>query len=142
MSLADDIRVFIFFLCVVSSQTGIPGISKFLEILDYWNLRDVLRPHVKKLVNKICGHVMRDVEEMEQMTEPRIIKSHLPLYLLNPKLLDTSKVKTISMKPLLLLFFFLSSLFIHYVQLAIMNLVVIGVVSFLLGELFDFLIYP
>jgi hypothetical protein len=29
---------------------------------------------------------------MEQMTEPRIIKSHLPLYLLNPKLLDTSKV--------------------------------------------------
>jgi hypothetical protein len=76
----------------ISSQTGIPGISKFLEILDYWNLRDVLRPHVKKLVNRICGHVMRDVEEMEQMTEPRIIKSHLPLYLLNPKLLDTSKV--------------------------------------------------
>jgi hypothetical protein len=36
---------------------------------------------------------MRDVDEMEQMTEPRIIKSHLPLYLLNPKLLDTSKVK-------------------------------------------------
>lgn len=79
--------------CCYFSQTGIPGISKFLEILDYWNLRDVLRPHVKKLVNKICGHVMRDVDEMEQMTEPRIIKSHLPLYLLNPKLLDTSKVK-------------------------------------------------
>ena len=77
---------------IINSQTGIPGISKFLEILDYWNLRDLLRPHVKKLVNKICGHVMRDVDEMEQMTEPRIIKSHLPLYLLNPNLLDTSKV--------------------------------------------------
>lgn len=72
--------------------TGIPGISKFLELLDYWNLRDVLRPGVKKLVNMVCGHVMRDVNEMEQMTEPRIVKSHLPLYLLHPQLLDTSKV--------------------------------------------------
>ncbi|KAI9552926.1 hypothetical protein GHT06_020810 [Daphnia sinensis] len=80
-------------------QTGIPGISKFLEILDYWNLRDVLRPHVKKLVNMICGHVMRDVEEMEQMTETRIIKSHLPLYLLNPELLDTSKVVYVARNP-------------------------------------------
>ena len=35
---------------------------------------------------------MRDVEEMEQMTEPRIVKSHLPLYLLHPQLLDNSKV--------------------------------------------------
>ncbi|EFX84144.1 hypothetical protein DAPPUDRAFT_301389 [Daphnia pulex] len=48
---------------------------------------------------EICGHVMRDVEEMEEMTEPRIIKSHLPLYLLNPKLLDTSKVVYVARNP-------------------------------------------
>lgn len=35
---------------------------------------------------------MREVEEIDQMTETRVVKSHLPLYLLNPKLLDTSKV--------------------------------------------------
>lgn len=84
-----------FCFSITISQTGIPGISKFLEILDYWNLRDVLRPHVKKLVNMVCGHVMRDVQEMEQMTETRIIKSHLPLYLLNPELLKTSKVSSV-----------------------------------------------
>lgn len=78
-------------------QTGIPGISKFLELLDYLNLRDVLRPGVKKLVNMVCGHVMRDVNEMEQMTEPRIVKSHLPLYLLHPQLLDTSKVNDLNL---------------------------------------------
>ena len=45
----------------------------------------------------VCGHVMRDVNEMEQMTEPRIVKSHLPLYLLHPQLLDTSKVNDLSL---------------------------------------------
>ena len=92
ISFVFDVMLLFYLNYKINSQTGIPGISKFLEILDYWNLRDLLRPHVKKLVNKICGHVMRDVDEMEQMTEPRIIKSHLPLYLLNPNLLDTSKV--------------------------------------------------
>ena len=93
ISFVFDVMLLFYLNYKINSQTGIPGISKFLEILDYWNLRDLLRPHVKKLVNKICGHVMRDVDEMEQMTEPRIIKSHLPLYLHKPNLLDTSKVK-------------------------------------------------
>lgn len=32
------------------------------------------------------------VENVEKMPSPRIIKTHLPFYLLNPKLLETSKV--------------------------------------------------
>jgi len=47
---------------------------------------------VKKLISLVIGNVMREVEEIDQTTETRVVKSHLPLYLLNPKLLDTSKV--------------------------------------------------
>ena len=32
------------------------------------------------------------LEQIEARPSPRVIKSHLPLYLLHPKLLDTSKV--------------------------------------------------
>jgi len=32
------------------------------------------------------------LEQIESRPSPRVIKSHLPLYLLHPKLLDTSKV--------------------------------------------------
>jgi hypothetical protein len=31
------------------------------------------------------------LDKVEQMPSPRVIKSHLPFYLLNPKLLDTCK---------------------------------------------------
>jgi len=34
------------------------------------------------------------LEQIEARPSPRVIKSHLPLYLLHPKLLDTSKVIT------------------------------------------------
>ena len=32
------------------------------------------------------------IDKIEEMTSPRVIKSHLPFYLLPPKLLDTAKV--------------------------------------------------
>jgi hypothetical protein len=32
------------------------------------------------------------LDQIESRPSPRVIKSHLPLYLLHPKLLDTSKV--------------------------------------------------
>ena len=82
------------FISQLFSQTNISWIPKFLELLDYWNLRDILRPFVKKVMNLVLGNVMRDVNEIDQMTEPRVIKSHLPLYLLHPELLDTAKVFT------------------------------------------------
>ena len=34
------------------------------------------------------------IDKIEEMTSPRVIKSHLPFYLLPPKLLDTAKVWT------------------------------------------------
>ena len=33
------------------------------------------------------------LETIELLPSPRVLKSHLPLYLLHPKLLDTSKVR-------------------------------------------------
>lgn len=51
---------------------------------------------VKRLISLVIGNVMREVEEIDQMTETRVVKSHLPLYLLHPKLLDTSKVSIIT----------------------------------------------
>lgn len=38
------------------------------------------------------GNMMRNLQEMDDMSGPRIIKTHIPFKLLNPKLLDTSKV--------------------------------------------------
>ena len=37
-------------------------------------------------------YMMCNLEQIENMPSPRVIKSHLPLYLLHPNLLDTSKV--------------------------------------------------
>jgi hypothetical protein len=36
--------------------------------------------------------MMLTLDKVEKMPSPRVIKSHLPFYLLNPKLLDTCKV--------------------------------------------------
>ena len=45
-------------------------------------------PQVLEMIKKFIP----DVEYIENLPSPRIIKTHLPLYLLNPKLLDTCKV--------------------------------------------------
>ncbi|XP_046437572.1 sulfotransferase 1B1-like [Daphnia pulex] len=39
------------------------------------------------------------LDKVEQMPSPRVIKSHLPFYLLNPKLLDTCKVVYVARNP-------------------------------------------
>lgn len=70
-----------------------PLLSKALEICSYWNLMDFVRPIVKKGISWVMGDLMRDLGKLERMESPRVIKSHMPLYLLNPTLLDTSKVK-------------------------------------------------
>lgn len=69
-----------------------PLISKVLEMFSYWNLMDFMRPIVHKAISFTMGEIIRDLDELESMTSPRVIKSHLPLYLLNPDLLNTSKV--------------------------------------------------
>nr|CAH0104487.1 unnamed protein product [Daphnia galeata] len=39
------------------------------------------------------------IDKIEEMTSPRVIKSHLPFYLLPPKLLDTAKVIYVARNP-------------------------------------------
>jgi hypothetical protein len=63
-----------------------------MELLCYWNLMDWLRPFIRKAISLVLGDCLRDLEQIDQMAGPRIIKSHLPLYLLNPQVLSTSKV--------------------------------------------------
>ena len=53
---------------------------------------DFVRPFVKKGISWAMGELKRDLVQFERMESPRVIKSHMPLYLLNPTLLDTSKV--------------------------------------------------
>nr|CAH0099007.1 unnamed protein product [Daphnia galeata] len=43
--------------------------------------------------------MMLTLDKVEKMPSPRVIKSHLPFYLLNPKLLDTCKVVYIARNP-------------------------------------------
>lgn len=63
-----------------------------MELLSYWNLTDFLRPMVKKGISWLIGDLMRDLDAIDEMNSPRVIKSHMPFFLLNPTLLDTSKV--------------------------------------------------
>ena len=63
-----------------------------MELLSYWNLTDFLRPMVKKGISWLIGDLMRDLDAIAEMNSPRVIKSHMPFFLLNPTLLDTSKV--------------------------------------------------
>lgn len=69
-----------------------PFLSKIMELLSSWNLMSLLQPVVKSMRKLLIGDVMRDLDEITRMESPRVIKSHLPFYLLNPTLLDTSKV--------------------------------------------------
>jgi len=80
-------------------KTKIPLISKVMELLTYWNLMDVVRPMVKKAISLVVGDLMRDLDGLNKMDSPRVIKSHLPFHLLNPKLLETSKVVYVARNP-------------------------------------------
>lgn len=41
---------------------------------------------------EVQPYLAQHLQNVEKMPSPRILKSHLPFYLLHPKLLDTSKV--------------------------------------------------
>ena len=53
---------------------------------------DIVRPVVKKAISYVMGDMMRDLDQLDRMDSPRVIKTHLPMYLLNPTVLNTSKV--------------------------------------------------
>lgn len=51
---------------------------------------------------------LHSLEKIENMPSPRIIKTHLPLYLLHPELLDTCKVGILELRE--------SKLFLYHFQ--------------------------
>lgn len=53
---------------------------------------DMVRPVVKKAISYVMGDMMRDLDQLDRMDSPRVIKTHLPMFLLNPTVLNTSKV--------------------------------------------------
>lgn len=73
-------------------KTNSQLLSKIHEMLTYWNLIELFRPMIRKVISFVMGDMLRDLDQIEQMDSPRVIKTHLPLYLLNPTLLNTSKV--------------------------------------------------
>jgi hypothetical protein len=50
---------------------------------------------VKRVINVLFSNQLRDVDDIANMPSPRVIKCHLPFYMLNPHLLDTSKVHSL-----------------------------------------------
>lgn len=63
-----------------------------VDLMYRFNIMDVVRPVVMKIMNLVVGEAMRDLNQLERMKSPRVFKTHLPLYLLHPELLNTSKV--------------------------------------------------
>ncbi len=86
-------------------MSRMPVMSKVLELLDYYNVLETFRPVASFFAKKIFGAVIKDVDELDRLPSPRIIKSHLPFYLLPPDVLEKSKV-------ILLLLLFTQSLII------------------------------
>ena len=72
--------------------TKMPWLGKVYEFLDYINVIDLLRPAINQFNKYYFGDMVRNLDDIDKMTPPRVFKSHLPFYLLNPQLIDTCKV--------------------------------------------------
>ena len=78
-------------------MTKMPLIGKAYDFLSHLNLVEALRPMLNKLTSYLIGEAIPTLGEIDNMQSPRVLKSHLPFYLLNPKLLDTCKVIAFSL---------------------------------------------
>ena len=67
-------------------------LSKVLELLDYYsNVLEPFRPVASFFAKKILfGAVIKDLDELDRLPSPRIIKSQRPFYLLPPDVLEKS----------------------------------------------------
>ena len=74
-----------------------PWLVKAYDVVNYFKVMDALRPMIKKLGGHFLGEALRNVDDIDGMASPRVLKSHLPFYLLNPNLLDTCKVNRCSL---------------------------------------------
>ena len=69
-----------------------PWLGKVYDILNRLNVTETLRPAFKQFTRYFFKEMLHNLEDIDGMTSPRVIKSHLPFYLLNPQLLNTCKV--------------------------------------------------
>lgn len=77
-------------VCVCCSKMRLPAF--LVDLMYRFNIMDIVRPAVMKIMNLVVGEAVRDLNQLERMKSPRVFKTHLPLYLLHPELLETSKV--------------------------------------------------
>ncbi|XP_046656673.1 sulfotransferase 1E1-like [Daphnia pulicaria] len=66
-----------------------------IKLAETFEMEEICR----KAISLVLGDRLRDLKQIDQMAGPRIIKSHLPLYLLNPQVLSTSKVVYVARNP-------------------------------------------
>lgn len=83
----------------LKSRSSIPLVAKLVDMLYDWKVVDLFEPVVKTVRWLMFGDRMRDLKAIDHMSSPRVIKSHLPFYLLNPDILDKSKVVYVARNP-------------------------------------------
>ena len=66
------------------------------DLLAYYGIWPKIQPFIRAIINLMVGNQLRDLPALDRMESPRVIKSHLPFYLLSPNLLDTAKVSSCS----------------------------------------------
>jgi hypothetical protein len=62
------------------------------DLLAYYGIWPKIQPFIRAIINLMVGNQLRDLPALDRMESPRVIKTHLPFYLLDPSLLDTAKV--------------------------------------------------
>ena len=51
--------------------SNLPVLGKLLEIMSYCKLTDILRPTIKKIIDLFMGNMMRNLQEMDEMSGPQ-----------------------------------------------------------------------
>lgn len=83
----------------ITRLTGMPMMAKLWGVLCHFKVASLLRPAVRKIMYHIVGHITRNLKEIEAMKEQRILKTHVPLCMLNPEVLNKSKVVYVIRNP-------------------------------------------
>lgn len=78
------------FLEWVSYYTGLDPNTCFKNL--HHMLLKLRMPYLSNMDMGPMGKMLLTVDKVEQLPSPRVIRPHLPFYLLPPELLDTSKV--------------------------------------------------
>ena len=87
-----------------------PFASAVLETLEHYGIWNLIQPAVRRFIDLLVGKQVPTPSDVEHLRGPRIIKTHLTFNLLNPDVLEKSKVTT---PPFSFFFFFFSFFFFN-----------------------------